>query len=99
MGVIPRQLAMHVIFQALQDVVRPTAIKADQVNAARNDAKDFLFSDDRKADLRMWCDMAGLQFEALRLRAQHIHDNGVDMSRELDKVVEPDLSEDEETIH
>lgn len=84
MGIFPRQLAIHVLFQALQDVVRPTGCKKDQLNAAKNDAKDFLFGPARALDLRMWCDMAGFQFEAFKKRALEIYENDEDLSKTIE---------------
>lgn len=97
---LPRILALNLLLVALQDCVKPLAIKWDQVNAARKDAIDFLFNKERAEDLKMWCDMAGLNYHNFLKRAREVYDNKIDISKvevEIPTTTEED-SEDTEDV-
>lgn len=80
-SLIPRILALHLLKVALQDSVRPLATKWDQVNAAKRDALDFLFSKERAEDVKMWCDIANLNYQTFMARAREVRENQIDISK------------------
>jgi hypothetical protein len=96
---LPRILALNLLKLTLQDCVRPLATKWDQVNAARRDAADFLFSAERQEDLKMWCSMADVNYHTFMKRAKEVYDNKIDISKveaELAKSVTEVAVEDED---
>lgn len=90
-GVIPRQLALAVLVRALQDViltpVQPTRGKLPTITKAIYDAKDFLFGEGRVRDLRTWCEVAEVNFDAFLKRAKDIYLNKIPVTEQPLRVV------------
>lgn len=96
---VPRILALQLLRVALQDCVRPLACKWDQVSAARRDAIDFLFSEERKEDVKMWCSFADINYRNFLSRAREVYENKIDISKveaELVKEIKATSTEEDE---
>lgn len=96
---LPKILALHLLKLALQDCVKPLATKWDQVNAARRDAVDFLFSKEREEDVRMWCSIADVNYQTFMVRAKDVYDNKIDISKveaELRTAAVEEVSEEDD---
>lgn len=93
-------LGLHVLTKALVDCVHPTPVKyPSQRPEIQQDAKEFLFSPDRRDDVAAWCALAGINLEGFLLRAQYIFDHNIrildmESTPSIEKTASPDPDEE-----